>query len=248
VTGPSDAPEPPRAAEPSGPSDPPAEMPPEPRQRWRVTFGREAPPREEVPTGREYVARWETALLESGLPALVLASGRPRISLGAPLPVGCSGAGELLEFWLTDVRPAWAVREGIEANLPVGHRVVGLESVWLGAPAISGQVAAADYEVALADGLPAGNLDEAVARLLASRTLPRERQKGGVARIHDLRPLVVALEARDAGLRMRTRIHPELGTGRPEEVVAALSDDLGSPLAIERIVRRRLLLLDELVE
>jgi hypothetical protein len=47
---------------------------------------------------------------------------------------------------------------------------------------------------------------------------------------------------------MRTRIHPELGTGRPEEVVAALSDDLGSPLAIERIVRRRLLLLDELVE
>ena len=45
---------------------------------------------------------------------------------------------------------------------------------------------------------------------------------------------------------MRTRIHPELGTGRPDEVVAALSDEAAAPLAIEGIVRRRLLLADEL--
>ena len=47
-------------------------------------------------------------------------------------------------------------------------------------------------------------------------------------------------------LRMRTRIHPELGTGRPDEVVAALSDELGGPIAIRAISRRRLLLADDL--
>ena len=47
-------------------------------------------------------------------------------------------------------------------------------------------------------------------------------------------------------LRMRTRIHPELGTGRPDEVVAALADEAGTHLAIERAVRERLLLADEL--
>ena len=45
---------------------------------------------------------------------------------------------------------------------------------------------------------------------------------------------------------MRTRIHPELGTGRPDEVVAALGDAMGKPLAIAQTVRRRLLLADEL--
>jgi radical SAM-linked protein len=224
----------------------PAEVAPEPRQRWRVTFGRDAPPRDEVPTGREYVGRWEATLLDSALPALVLASGRPRIALGAPLPVGCSGEGELLEFWLTQVVPAWRVRTGIEPHLPGGHRLVGLESVWLGAPALSGQVAAADYEVTLAAGSPSDELASAVERLLRATSLPRDRQKGGVTKTYDMRPLVLRLEIDGASLRMRTRIHPELGTGRPDEVVAALADDVGSELAIERIARLRLLLLDEL--
>jgi hypothetical protein len=45
---------------------------------------------------------------------------------------------------------------------------------------------------------------------------------------------------------MRTRIHPELGTGRPDEIVAAIADELGVELKIERIRRRRLLLVDDL--
>ena len=41
---------------------------------------------------------------------------------------------------------------------------------------------------------------------------------------------------------------PSSGTGRPEEVVAALADELGAPLAIDAIVRERLLLADELAD
>jgi radical SAM-linked protein len=232
------------------PSDPAATAarPPvlEPRQRWRVAFARDVPPTDLVPTGREYIAQWEETVLASGLPALVLATGRPRIALGAPLPVGCSADRELLEFWLVAVDPAWAVREGIEANLPSGHRLVGVENIWTGEPALSGQVAAADYDVELESSAAGPDLAAAADRLVAARILPRERLKGGVAKTYDLRPLIVSLEARGTTLRMRTRIHPELGTGRPDEIVAALADELGVELAIERIRRKRLLLADDL--
>jgi radical SAM-linked protein len=205
-----------------------------------------------VPTGREYIGRWEETLGGGGLPVVCVASGRPRIALGAPLPAGSSADGEILEFWLTEVKPAWIVREALAPRLPHGHRAVGLESVWLGAPALSGQIAAADYEVTVGAGeRERADVDDAVRRLLARDRLLRQRQKGGETRIYDLRALVVSLEAtRVAGdglaLHMRTLIHPELGTGRPDEVVAALSDEAGTPLTIEGIVRRRLLLADDL--
>jgi hypothetical protein len=67
---------------------------------------------------------------------------------------------------------------------------------------------------------------------------------------YDLRPLVIDVGLRDGGppvtLAIRTRIHPELGTGRPEEVVDALGEMIGAPLAVGRTVRERLVLLDEL--
>ena len=224
----------------------------EPRQRWRLTFARELPRDDQVPTGREYIGRWEEALLASGLPILVLASGRPRIALGAPLPNGCSAEAELLEFWLAAVRPAWQVREGIAVDVPPGHRLVGLENVWVGAPALSGQVAAADYDVAVAVG---GNqreeLTAATERVLGRPRVPWERQKSGETKTIDLRPLILLLGLEDsetsgANLRMRTRIHPELGTGRPDEVVGAVAAELGAPIEIEGIVRRRLLLAEDL--
>ena len=199
-----------------------------------------------MPSGRDYIGRLEETLLASGLPVLVLASERPRIALGAPLPSGCAAEAELLEFWLTALRPAWAVREGIEAGLPPGHRLVSHESIWLGVPALSGQVAAADYEVALDGAIATPDLRAAVERTLAAKTLPRDRLKGGVTKTFDLRPLIVRLEAGDTGVTMRTRIHPELGTGRPDEVVAAVGDAMGRPIAIAHIIRRRLLLADDL--
>ena len=232
------------AAEPAARMAPAAAI--EPKQRWRVTFARDQPPRDEVPTGREYIGRWESAVLAAGLPAVLAGSGRPRIALGAPLPSGCSADGELLEFWLTEIRPAWVVREGLQPVLPDGHRLVDLENVWVGAPALAGRVAAADYEVTIRSDLPEASLAAAAAALLATDRLPRDRVRGGETRTYDLRPLVVGVAASGRTLRMRTRIHPELGTGRPEEVVGALNDIAGVTLIVERIVRRRLVLADEL--
>jgi hypothetical protein len=47
-------------------------------------------------------------------------------------------------------------------------------------------------------------------------------------------------------VRLRTRIHPELGSGRPEEALAALEDELGLPLEGVATVRERLVLAEDL--
>ena len=134
--------------------------------------------------------------------------------------------------------------------MPGGHALATLEDVWPGAPALAGRVAAADYRVTLGGSVDADALAAAAGRLLAAERLPRERAKGGGVKSYDLRPLLIsidtAVEEERVVVRIRTRIHPELGSGRPEEVVAALADELGTALEAIETVRERLLLLDDL--
>jgi radical SAM-linked protein len=229
---------------------------PEARQRWRLTFSRRAAGEGETPAGREYIALWETALAESGLPVAMTDAGRFRFALGAPLPAKTAGRAELADLWLTERTPAWRVREGLERVLPAGHTLVALEDVWPGAPALAGRVAAAEYRVTLGGSVDADTTAAAATRLLAAERLPRERAKGGGLKTYDLRPLVISIHAAvEAGqargerrvvVRIRTRIHPELGSGRPEEVIAALSDELGTALEPVETIRERLVLADDL--
>src|SRR4029079_986432 len=102
------------------------------------------------------------------------------------------------------------------------------------------------------DGLDRASIDSlvaSVAALLAARTIPRIRVKGTVEKVYDLRPLLAdaRVEAENGGivLAVRTRFDPELGSGRPEEVVAALADDTGRALTIGAITRTRLLLAED---
>ncbi len=223
---------------------------PEPRQRWRLTVRRAA----DAPLlgQRELAAAWDDAVEMSGLPVFRgdPAKPRPRVVFGAPLTVGMASDGELLEIVLTERLPAWQVREALDGRLPDGWSLVDLADVWLGGPALAGRVAAADYRVTLGGDVAWDAVTGAAVALLAARSLPRERAKGdGVVR-YDLRPLLVDVGVVDPGppvtVRIRTRSHAELGTGRPEEVVLALGDELGTTLTIETIVRERLLLADEL--
>ena len=56
---------------------------------------------------------------------------------------------ELAEILLTERCQVWRVREGLATGLPEGWRLTGLDDVWLGAPSLSGMVAAADYAIEL---------------------------------------------------------------------------------------------------
>jgi hypothetical protein len=152
---------------------------------------------------------------------------------------------------LADRRPIAAVRAAIEAalsTLPLAVQLVDLFDVWLGEPALPGQVLAAEYAVRLEPPTSeaAAALEAGCRRLVASSALPRSRPKGDRTVQYDLRPLLDAVGVQLAGdeteLAIRTRFDPARGVGRPEEVIAALSDEIRQTLGIGSIVRSRLIL------
>jgi len=192
---------------------------------------------------------WEQALQASGLPLLGLEGpkGRPRLAMGPPVPAGMSAERELLDLWLTRRLTVDVVRVAIVPHVSEGYELVDLHDVWLGEPPLPAQVAAGEYRATLGIDAPSGpELESAAGRLLESATLPRERAKGrGIVR-YDLRPLVEAVAVAEPGppviLRIRTRFDPQLGTGRPAEVMAALEALLGRPIPVADVVRERLVL------
>ncbi len=226
--------------------------PPAPReavQRWRLVLARD-PATPDV-AQREQLSAWEAAFAGCGLPVAGLDAPkpRPRFAIAAPLAATIPGEGELLDVWLVERQPAWRVREAFGTHLPVGWRLVDAYDVWLGEAALPGRVIASVYRAVFEPGsVDALRLAEAAGALLAADSLPRERRKGDTVIAYDLRPFVDDLEiaASDGAtvVRMTLRHDPEKGVGRPEELLAALGEASGMPLAPASIVRERLVLGD----
>ena len=124
-----------------------------PRQRWRLVLARDATAPELA--GRELGDAWDAAIAATGLPVYRPAGrNRPALAFGAPVPSRMALEGELADLVLTAMLPTWAVRESLIGNAPPGWRLIGLFDVWLGTPALAGQVAAADYRIEI-DGVDA---------------------------------------------------------------------------------------------
>lgn len=229
------------------------QQPLEPVQRWRVVFRRDADPPDAVT--RDAKRAWEQALVDSGLPVAGLdgGRGRPKVALAAPLAPGVAGEAELIDLWLTSRLPRWQVRDALGRNPLTGHEVRDLYDVWLRAPSLPGQVVASVYRCPLPVEIAVARIANAVGSMLAADRLPRQRPKGESQVAYDLRPAVrsVTVEPtaeRPPELVMILRHHPERGIGRPEEVLAELSDRLGSDLVTEGVaslVRERIILGDD---
>ncbi len=213
-------------------------------QRWRIFYRRGLDA-----TGlsqRDELVAWETALAGTGLPVAMTGTDRPRprIAASVPLPVGMVADAEPIEFMLSKRRTRAEVRSALEATMPPGHALVDLHDVWLGAPSLPASVASAVYRLVVSvDDERRPLLDDlvpAVDRLSAAEHLPRERTKVDRIVPYDLRPFLLELTAEGdphgrsgrAVLRMRLRVDPQLGTGRPDEVVAALGEASGRRLRI----------------
>jgi hypothetical protein len=236
----------------SEPDDSPGTPPATPREavaRWRLVIARDAI---RADTGqRDQAAAWEAALVATGLPlaGLDAPKGRPRFAAAAPLAASVPGEAELVDVWLVERLPRWMVREALAAGMPAGHRLVDLYDVWLGEAALPGRVLASVYRASLAPGaveLPA--LEAATAALLREESIPRERRKGEAAIAYDLRPFIERVEVLDRpdgpAVRMVLLHDPERGIGRPEELLAALGDRLGSAPEVRGLVREGLVLAD----
>ena len=156
---------------------------------------------------------------------------------------------ELIDVVLTERWPVWRLRDALASRVPAGWRVVDAFDVWLGGPPVAGRIVAADYRIEIGGQPDVAMLSRAAAALIDVDRLPRQRQKGSETVVYDLRPLLASVSV-DSGpptvVNTRTRFDPELGTGRPEEVIGALGDRVGTPLEVRSITRERVLLDEDL--
>ena len=219
-------------------------------QRLRVEFAK----REAIQfiSHLDLLRVWLRSLRRAGIP-LAYSEGyvaRPKISLAAPLAVGATGEAELLDVYLHRRMTPLTFMKAIRPYLPAGIEVNSTEDVPRSLPSLQSLVHAADYAVSgtiIEDTPPpATTVEQAVSGLMASDTFLWEHQREGSTRKYDLRPLVMALAVTSweaapdraiYGMSMTLRADND-GTGRPEQVLAAI----GLPDSWTSIHRTRLVL------
>ena len=190
---------------------------------------------------------WERALRRARI-NLVYSLGfnpRPKLVFASALPVGVTGCAELMDV-VVERRiavPNWASR--VKQQLPVGLGLVSVSEVPDALLSLPSQLRASEYRVLLRSSDSPAALQARLDGLLAQETIIRHRDRPGRERIYDLRPLIQRLWIIDRrldcyaiGMQLQSDAQ---GTGRPDEVMAAL----GLAEATCGIERERLLLLEE---
>ena len=196
-------------------------------QRLRLTFSCE----EEV----KYISHldlmrfWERALRRASLPLAYSAgfSPHPRISIAAPLAVGYTSSGELMDVFLDSYVPPREVLVRVNSQLPKGIDILEVADVNPLAPSLQSVVRAAEYLVRVdAQGRSQEEVKNAIGWMMSLETLPWEHLRDGQIRNYDLRALVLELwlaERSDYQCLIGMRLKADgSGAGRPEQVAQAL--------------------------
>ena len=189
---------------------------------------------------------WERAIRRAGLP-LLYSEGftpHPKIAFAAPLPLGFTAEGEVMEVTLEERVPVESFAARLHEQTAPEMDFTDVREVGLGLPAPQTLTRWADYRVEL-DGVSEPAAAAAVDRFLALEELPwREVREGKKDREYDLRGAVSMLrvassEPDGVALEARVRVDQEL-TVRPEQLLAALL-----PGASSRLIIRTAIILDE---
>jgi len=204
--------------------------------RIRITFAKTSAMRY---TGHLDLHRaWERTFRRAGLP-LAYSEGfnpHPRLNLASALPLGFTGAGEVIDAWLEQDLPLSEIQAALQRALPPGLQVTQIETVDLRLPALQTELEASEYNLTFLEPFP--ELADRVQALLSALSLPRQRRE----RDYDLRPLILDIQILPPDGLDRPQLNVRLvaregATGRPEEVIAALGYD---PQLV-RVHRNRLL-------
>ncbi len=181
---------------------------------------------------------WERTFRRARLP-LAYSQGfhpQPRLSLACALPLGLTSSAEVLDAWLESELPTETIQMQMEAALPPGIYLSGLEIITGPVPALQTLVRSAEYQITLLESM--ANLDARLEKLLSAEDIPAERR----GKIYNLRPLIEDLQrladtAEGLPCLQALLAARESATGRPDALLTALNLD---PLAA-RVHRTRLL-------
>ncbi len=182
---------------------------------------------------------WERGLRRGGAP-LAYSQGfnpRPKLQLAAALPLGHTGAAELLDVWLERPVSVEALAKTLAPVLPDGLAISEVRQVVVEEPALPTQVVAAEYLVTVESSEAGNQIEARIEQVLAADELPQEWR----GKPYDLRPLIERLWVeRDSereivlGMQLAARAG---ATARPEAVLEAL----GVRETFARYHRRRLI-------
>jgi radical SAM-linked protein len=205
------------------------------RTRYRLTFAKTEAMRF---TGHLDVHRtWERTFRRAGLP-LAYSQGfnpRPRLNIGAALPLGCLSRGDLLDAWLETPVPLEELERSLRRAEPPGLQVVSVAQADEHEPALQRQIVSAVYQVHLGPAPASGQVEARIEQFLSAPALPRQRR----GKSYDLRPLVEGLRLDRTSGELEMQLAAREGAaGRPEEVL----DALGLDPAAYAPVRTRLVL------
>ncbi len=195
-------------------------------QRLRIKFNRG----EEIKfiSHLDIMRLWERALRRARI-ELAYSEGfnpRPRLSLAAPLAVGITSEAELMDIFLGGtVSPHWFTA-AVSQQLPAGIEIIRVYQIAMSIPSLQSQVRHAEYEVKVEKETGPGNIEKAIADMLALERLPWHHLRDTGRRNYDLRALIDDVWLVDSnnycyniGMRLRC---DNSGSGRPEQVVLAL--------------------------
>lgn len=206
--------------------------------RLRVTFGRGE--EQKYLPHLDLTRMLHRALRRAGVPVLYPQESplHPRLALASPLAVGFTSEGELMDVVLRERMHPFYFAKNLSAQLPIGISITQVDEVPLNAPSLQSQVRWAEYRVTIASPTDRDAIEKSIVELMAKKTLPWEHQREREVRRYDLRPLIHRLwvvgDTQEAVvLGMVLKCHPIEGTGRPEQVAAALG--LPEPDAVHRV-------------
>ena len=191
--------------------------------RYRITFTRDRTIRF---VGHLDLAKaWERILRRADLP-VAFSQGfhpLPKITFASALPVGCTSEAEVMDVVLTEPIAPSDMAARLAPALPAGIAIASITEVPLNAPALQAALRWAEYVVTVETDETREQVESQVQIFLAASALPRERR----GKSYDLRPLVLSLivkaaSASSAQIAMRLLADASAGTGRPDEVLAAL--------------------------
>jgi radical SAM-linked protein len=198
-------------------------------------------------TSHRDVARlWERLFRKAAVPVAYSEgfSPRPKLSFGLALPTGAESLAEFVDIELVDDHVLGTLADSLQAAMPAGFDVMGIEVVARSAPSLQEDVVACTWELGVRDRSEA-DLLEAVERTMSAPTLMLERERKGERRVDDLRPGIESLTVMAGENPTLNAVLVTRPRGvRPGELIAVCFPDADDPAALAA----RVLRINQLIE
>lgn len=175
---------------------------------------------------------WERVFRRAGL-SLTYSEGfspHPKISLAAPLPVGVTSQGELMDIWLNKWMSPDGFIKQVKSQLPADIDLLEVSVVVPEEPSLQSRVRFAEYIVAVQTDKSQEEVNAMINSLLDKQKLDWHHTRHNEEKYYDLRALIddiwfISVQDSLCILGMRLKCDSG-GTGRPEQVSKAIGFDI----------------------